>query len=65
MYSILYQCLVFIISANIKHTTDKLENCDSSAGKVTFYLMGNPWTFIFAIPNTEVQFYRIPRYKVV
>jgi hypothetical protein len=28
---------VFITSANIKHLTDKLEECDNSAGKVACY----------------------------
>jgi len=43
MYSILYQCLVFITSANIKPPTDKLENCDSSAGK---FECGHPFVFV-------------------
>jgi len=42
-----------------------LENCSSSAGKVTFYLMGNSWTFISATPTYEVHVYCISRYKVV
>lgn len=42
-----------------------LENCSSSAGKVTFYLMGSSWTFISATPTFDVHAYRISRYKVV
>jgi hypothetical protein len=32
--------------------------------KITFYLMGNSWTFFFARTTFEVHFYRIPRYKM-